>query len=159
KVVAQFAGYRDSMEIDGGAVAVGAGPIPLGPPLKGGNWKAFSGPSPDSHHRTALGAFEGRFTGAQRFAIDFGRIGPDGQPFNGNGGSNTDHRAWGAEVIAVADGVVAAALDGMPDVAPTLERNEQNGNRPDLQSVVGNWLALEVGPSRFAHYVHLQSGS
>jgi len=159
KVVAQFAGYQDPMEIDGGPVVVGADLIPLGPPLKGENWKAFAGPSPDSHHRKTLGAFEGRLTGAQRFAIDFARIGPDGKPFTGKGSNNQDHHGWGAEVIAVADGVVAAALDGMPDGTPTLERSAQNSNPPDLESAVGNWVALEVGPGRYAHYVHLQSGS
>jgi hypothetical protein len=34
KVVAQFAGYQDPIEIDGDPVAVGLEPIPVGPLLK-----------------------------------------------------------------------------------------------------------------------------
>ena len=159
KVLAQFAGYRDVVEMDGGPVPVESKPAVLGPPLKGENWKAFAGPSPGSHHRKALGAFEGRFTVAQRFAIDFARIGPDGKPFTGEGLNNQDHHAWGAEVIAVSDGVVVAAADGTADSTPTLERSSENSNQPDVASVAGNSATIEVGPGCYAHYVHLQSGS
>src|SRR5262249_15860031 len=85
RIVAQFAGYRDAMEITGDPVAVGAQPIQLGPPLKGESWKAHGGPSPDSYHRNALAAFEGRFTGAQRFAIACAKAARKGEPFTGNG--------------------------------------------------------------------------
>jgi hypothetical protein len=157
KVVARIDGFRDAVEIEGDEATVQADPILIGPPLKGENWKAFEGPSPDSHHRTALGALEGRFTSPQRFAIDFARIGPDGRPFRRDGLANKDHYGWGAEVIAVADGVVIAANDGMPDSAPTLGTSDQQPL--DIATAGGNRVTLEISPGRYAHYVHLQSGS
>jgi murein DD-endopeptidase len=61
-----------------------------------------------------------------------------------------DWNGFGSNVLAVAEGTVAAAVDDTPDDTP----------KPvALEHASGNYVALDLGDGSFAFYEHLQRGS
>ncbi len=143
--------------VDGGAVDVSAqSVISLGPPLAGSGWLALNGLSNESSHRRTLLAIDGRARIAQRFAIDWTRIAPDGQVFHGDPSKNDNWSPYGADVLAVADGDVVDLQDGIPENDPTLATK---AIPITLATVGGNYVILDLGRGRYAFYAHLQPGS
>jgi len=141
---------------DGPGVIVVTKPAPvLHAPLRGGSWVAFNALGAKDHRR-ALNAVDGRERIPQRFAIDWGRLGPDGRLRHRNGESNSDFYSYGAEVLAVANGRIVDAKDGIPENSGTTERNAREIT---VENVLGNYLVLDIGDGRFATYCHLQPGS
>ncbi|MFZ5468428.1 MAG: GSU2403 family nucleotidyltransferase fold protein [Myxococcota bacterium] len=55
---------------------------------------------------------------SQRRAADLVVVGPNGKTFRTDGKSNADYLAYGQKVLAVGDGTVVTAIDGVPDNAP-----------------------------------------
>ncbi len=143
--------------IEGAEVAVvSSKPVVLGPPLRGANWMALNGPGNSSIHRRALLPLSGKATIAQRFAIDWLRLGADGKNFSGDAKVNRSYSAWGAEAIAVADATVAGVKDGIPENVPGLR---SRAVPITLDTLVGNFVLLDLGQGRHALYAHLQPGS
>ena len=128
----------------------------LASPLRGAGWVALNGPSNTSGHRRALIAAVGRARIAQRFAIDWLKRGATGRPFEGNPRDNRSYFAYGSDVLAVADAVVARTKDGIPENVPGPgERAVPITN----ETVAGNHIVLDLGGSQFALYAHLQPGA
>jgi hypothetical protein len=130
--------------VSGGVTPVASASLPvLGPPLRSGPWVAVHDPLLDRGHRRYLYAVDGAARIPARFAIDWMRApGPGGAPPDGAG----------AEVLAVADGVVAALRDGVPDpVAGAVRPNA-------MEDAAGNFIALDIGGGSFAFYEHLRPG-
>jgi len=141
---------------DGGAVAVSTGkPVVLGPPLHGGDWLAANGPSNTSIHRRVMVAANGRYRFPERFAIDWLRMGADGKSYSGDPKDNKSYRAYGSEVLAVADGVVTATKDGLPENVPGIN---SRAIPITLETAGGNYVMLDLGGGQFAFYAHLQPG-
>lgn len=125
------------------------GPI-LGPPLRGGPWAAiYKADWPRGHRRVF---YDGRLPG--RTAIDWVRVDDLGRVATDDPDLPKSALGYGAEVLAVADAVVAAAHDG----APEAERLSQNGKHPE-DLAAGNYVSLDLGGGRFAIYEHLIPGS
>lgn len=138
-------------------VSVSTRRIPiLGPPLRGGCWVASHALSNASVHRRTVLALNGRSYDAQRFAIDWIRIGPDGQAFRGDPAQNRNWSAYGADVLAVADGTVIDARDGIPENDPT---SDNKAVPIDLSTVGGNHLLLDIGGGFSVFYAHLKPDS
>ncbi len=133
-----------------------APPVVLGAPLRGGCWIASHGLANASSHRRTLLALNGRATIAQRFAIDWIRVGADGQAFRGDPAVNRNWTPYGANVLAVADATVVEALDGVPENDPT---SDKKAAPITLTTVGGNHLLLDIGGGRYVFYAHLQPGS
>jgi murein DD-endopeptidase MepM/ murein hydrolase activator NlpD len=93
---------------------------------------------------------------AQRFAIDFVQLNPDGRSFTGDQKDNKNYRCYGAEALAVADGVVVATKDGIPENIPGAT---SRAVPITLETVGGNHIILDLGNGHFAFYAHLQPGS
>ena len=93
---------------------------------------------------------------AQRFAIDWLQVGPNGRPVEGDEKANEAYSGYGNEVLAVADGVVAATKDGIPENIPGLT---SRAVPITLETIGGNHVILDVGGGRFAFYAHMQPGS
>jgi Peptidase family M23 len=135
-------------------------PLVLGAPLRGGRWLAHNGPG---NHRSAhwgsVLIVGGRATIPQRFAIDFIGLDTSGRAVKGDfqKSSNTDWIGFGAEILAVADGIIREARDGIQDVPPLAENLPPS--EPTLPAVAGNYIVLELAANRFVHYVHLKQGS
>jgi murein DD-endopeptidase MepM/ murein hydrolase activator NlpD len=137
-----------------------ASPLVLGPPLRGGLWFAHNGPGDHlSAHWGSVLVQNGRTTVPQRFAIDFIGLNSAGRGVRGDlrQSSNADWIGFGADVLAVADGVVHEARDGIVDNVPLVEPPPPAGLR--LSDVAGNYVVLQLRANQFVHYVHLQRGS
>ena len=143
--------------LEGAVIAPATTPaIVIGPPLDGGDWLAANGPGRNSQHRRGFVPVEGRGRIAQRFAIDWVRRNPDGRTFSGDAKDNKSYRAYGAEVLAVADAVVSATKDGIPENIPG---PASRAVPITLETVGGNYVVLDLGGGRYAFYAHLQPGS
>lgn len=141
----------------GGAVRVDARPpLVLGPPLRGSGWVASHGLSNASSHRRTVIALNGAARIAQRFAIDWIRIGSDGQAFRGDPANNANWTPYGAEVLAVADGRVANVADGIPQNDPTADAKAVPIT---FENATGNHVVLDIGGGHFVMYAHLQPRS
>jgi hypothetical protein len=129
----------------------------LGPPLTGPDWVARSGPSNDSYHRRGILVIDGNAIIDRRYAIDWVRS-RNGATFSGDELDARSYYAYGEEVLAVADGRIMAAKDGIPENVPRHE-----GFRPavplSMDTIAGNTITLDVGGGQFAYYMHLQPGS
>ena len=137
-------------------IAVRRDAVVIGPPLRGGDWVAGNGPSHTSGHRRALIPVGGRAVIAQRFAIDWVRVRPDGKTFAGDQAHNGSYRAYGAEALAVADGVVVAVKDGIPENVPG---PTSRAVPMTLETLAGNHVVLDIGGGRYALYAHFQPRS
>ena len=142
------------------AVSVNAGPARvIGPPFRSGRWLAHQGPG---NHRSAHWgsqlADNGRVTIPQRFAIDF--IGVDGSGravrAEARTSANADWVGFGAEVIAVEDGVVRDLQDDVADNVPLAPLPLPRA--VSARGLYGNYVIVE-SKGRFVHYAHLQRGS
>jgi hypothetical protein len=127
----------------------------LDPPFREGTWLAANGPSNTSLHRRTLLAVNGRARIAQRFAIDWIKLGDSGLPYRGDPTQNASWFGYGEDVLAAADGVVTAAKDKIVDNVPLSTPSVPI----TLETVAGNHVIVEHGRSRFALYAHLQPGS
>jgi Peptidase family M23 len=128
-------------------------PVILGPPLRGDRWIAAASCCA-SYHRHAVLPINGRRYLAQRFAIDWIQVDAQHRLAEGDPTRNQSYPQYGAEAIAVADGVVVHVVDGLPESPP--------GAFPSnitLATADGNSVVLDLGGGRFALYAHFQPGS
>lgn len=135
-------------------------PVVIGAPLRGGGWRCGNGPAYNTAHQY-LAIREGRVFIAQRFAIDFQKVDSGGNilpsPFP-NEITNQMFYGYGAEVLAVADGKIAFVKDGIPENVPQASGEIKPAVPITRETMAGNWIALDLGNSRYAFYAHLQPG-
>ena len=152
------AGNSQEVVVEGARVTVNRkAPLVLSAPLRGAGWVAAEGPSNnDNHHRQAIIVIGGKARIAARFAIDWTRIDADGRFVQGDSANNANWHPYGAEVLAVANAVVADVKDGIPE-------NEGGTGKwavpLTLEVGAGNYVMLDLGKSNFAVYAHLQPKS
>ena len=135
-------------------------PLVVGSPFRGGAWLAHNGPG--QHRSPHWGSALLNGGGAripQRYAIDF--IGVDGKGSAVRGdfrkSTNQDWIGFGREIVAVVDGTVHAARDGLADNQPLVELPPPAS--PSAADTYGNYVILAVNDHTFVHYVHLQRNS
>lgn len=150
--------------VDGVDVVLPSSVAPvIGPPLRGGHWLAHEGPgASQSHHWGSLVAVNGNLTIPQRYAIDFVGVDNAGRAFKASvqdlqATKYADWIGYGADVIAVADGVVVGARDGEQEHAPLKAPAEPASLTTD--GLFGNYVVLAIGKDEFAGYAHLARGS
>lgn len=148
--------YPEELQTQSTRIPIDKRTLEITPPLRGGEWLAGNGPSNTSGHRRALVPVGGGVHIAQRYAIDFVQLREDGRTFTGDEKDNKNYRCYGAEALAVADAVVAATKDGIPQNVPGLN---SRAVPITLETVGGNHVVLDLGGGRFAFYAHLQPGS
>jgi murein DD-endopeptidase len=147
-------GEKDNV-IDGAQVTVNRRrPVVLGAPLRGEGWLAAGGLSNMSYHRRVITALGGKARIPQRFATDWAKLGADGSSFHGER-ANTNFYGYGAEVLAVADAVVAEVRDGIPENLTADDREVPL----TLETAGGNSVVLDLGKGNFAWYAHLKPQS
>lgn len=126
----------------------------LGPfTSRAGLWGVANGPSNTSVHRRTILAINSRPYISQRFAIDWVMV-KDGENHRGDPSKNESYYCYGAEILAVADGVVEAVKDGIPENVP----EQAPKVKINLDTVGGNYVALRIAPNRYAMYAHMQPG-
>lgn len=140
------------IEVVGGAVRVAPGAAPvLGAPLRGGPWAALYDPGMERGHRRVIYAVDGQARIPGRHAVDWMVAGPSGRHGARNPWAESD--GFGADVLAVSDGVVAATRDGVPEPEKGAARAPVA-----LADAPGNYVALDIGGGRYAFYEHLAPG-
>lgn len=125
----------------------------ISPPFNGGIWVAGDGPMNNANHRRSIFAIDGHIYSPERFAIDWVKVGPNGDSRHDGATKNENWWGWGEPVLAVADGEITEAVDQFPD-------NEPKVLPPvTLDNIGGNHIILKIAPDRFVTYAHLQKGS
>jgi hypothetical protein len=146
----------DELTVPDVRITVRDRPAPvIAAPLRGKSWLAVNGPSNGSRHRRALAPIAGHVHISQRFAIDWVKTGTDGKSFTGDPLSNASYLAYGADALAVADGVVTETKDGIPENVPQAEPAVPI----TLETIGGNHVIVDIGGGNFAFWAHLQPGS
>lgn len=141
--------------VEGALVAIDPEPqLVLGPPLRGGPWAAIHHPAWPRGHRRMIYAVDGRARIPGRYAIDWILLDNDGHLAHGDDDRTDAWYGYGADVLAVADSVVAATRDDVPESA-SIAAHPRNA----LEDATGNYIALDLGRGRFAFYEHLKPGS
>ncbi|WP_149194390.1 M23 family metallopeptidase [Luteimonas suaedae] len=141
--------------VRGGRVAVRTGaPVVLGPPLRDGPWAAVYDPSWERGHRRVVYAFEGRARIPDRFAIDWVKLDAGGRRAHGDEDAVGNWYGYGADVLAVADAVVVATRNDIPESATLSGRLQYR-----FEDGAGNHVVLDLGDDRYAFYKHLKPGS
>jgi Peptidase family M23 len=132
-------------------------------PLRG-VWYAGWGASFHTGHRWAI---------PEEFALDIAKIGESGLSHKGDGTRFDDYYAYGADVLAAADGrVISAANDRQEDSSAMQRPNEtqkayfarlqkEQGERlaKGPTAITGNYVMIDHGKNEYSLYAHLQPGS
>jgi hypothetical protein len=128
--------------------------VVLGPPLVGKGFIAGDGCCDSIRHVRALLPLDGRFTLAQRFAIDWEQADAQNRLVTGDTKVLGNYTIFGNDVLAVADGTVVASRNDLPEQVP--------GALPKslpLDQADGNFVVLDIGGGAFVLYAHMQPGS
>jgi murein DD-endopeptidase len=149
-------GAREPIVVEGGGATVRREPpIVLDPPLRGGPWAAVYDPLLARGHRASIYTIGGRARIPARYAIDFIRLDTNAARARGDESRVANWLGYGAEVLAVANGVVVEARDDLPEG----ELLEAARGPVPLENASGNHVTLDAGQGRFVFYEHLQRGS
>jgi murein DD-endopeptidase MepM/ murein hydrolase activator NlpD len=84
------------------------------------------------------------------------RLYEDGRTSKGDPSKNASYRAYGADVLAVADAVVQETHDKIPENVP-----DPIARAVPItpETLGGNFVLLDLGDGAYAFYAHLQPGS
>jgi hypothetical protein len=134
------------------------------PPLRGKDWVALAGlanTATAARHRRSMMVLEGTPRIGQRYAFDWVRLGDSGQTYQGDRRKNRSYYSYGAEVLAVANGVVVEVKDGIPENTPPADQKDVDEIEKTLtvETAMGNHVNLDLGGGVYAGYCHLQPGS
>jgi len=134
-------------------VPVRQDPVPiLSPPFNGGIWLAGDGPANDSNHRRSIFAIDGHIYSPERFAVDWIKVGTNGDSRHDGTTKNENWWGWGEPVLAVAEGEITEVLDEFPDNTPRVLPPVT------LDNIAGNHIILRIAQDLFVTYAHLQRG-
>ena len=86
--------------------------------------------------------------------MDFVGVDANGKTHRGAGERPSDYFGYGADVLAVSDGVVVAARDDFTEPATLAGAPE----RISIGDATGVYVTLDIGGGRYAFYEHLQPG-
>jgi hypothetical protein len=129
-------------------------PPVISPPLDGPRWVDANSCCDMTAHRMALNPLNGKLWAAERFAIDYLQMSPDGTVYRGDGSKLESYPYFGADIHAVADGPVVTAVDGLPE--------QVAGQTPTgltLEQYGGNHIIQDIGDGNYAFYAHLKTGT
>jgi hypothetical protein len=129
-------------------------PAVIASPLVGPNWVDANSCCDMTPHRMALNPLNGQLWAAERFAIDYVQLLPDGRMFNGDKTKLASYPGYGADIHAVAGGRVVAIVDGLPEQVPG-----QNPTGLPLDQYAGNHIVQVIDDGNYVLYGHLKTGS
>ena len=132
-------------------------------PLRG-DWFIGAGPTLHSHHRWGT---------MEEFAYDIVKLGDKGKTFSGDGSKFSDYYAYGAPVLAAANGEVVETVDNIPEDISAMRRPDEAQDAylkrllqeqakrlaGGAQAIIGNSVIIDHGAGEFSIYAHLQPGS
>jgi hypothetical protein len=125
-------------------------------PFTGDRWLAANGPSNKSIHRRAVIVLNGKPRSPERYAIDWIKLGEDGNSYTGDQYKNSSYHAYDVPILGVADGKIVAVKDGLPENVP---HTEKLAVAMTLANIAGNHIVEEIGGGLYAGYAHFIPGS
>ncbi|WP_036435142.1 M23 family metallopeptidase [Mycobacterium sp. URHB0044] len=129
-------------------------PPVIAPPLDGPRWLDANSCCDMTAHRMALNPLNGQLWAAERFAIDYVQLGPDGTLYHGDVAKPESYPYFGDDIHAVADGPVVSVLDGLPEQVPG-----QSPTGLPLEQYGGNHVVQDIGDGNYAFYAHMKTGT
>ena len=129
-------------------------PIVIAPPLAGPSWLDGDSCCEVGGHRGALNPINGQLWAAERFAIDYAQLSPDGRLFIGDKTKVESYPGFGADICAVTDGPVVIATDGLEEQVAG-----KNPTGLTLDQYPGNHIVQDLGDGNYAMYAHIKTGS
>ncbi|MCQ8893623.1 MAG: M23 family metallopeptidase [Methanolinea sp.] len=91
----------------------------------------------------------------QRYAQDWVLVDPaTGRLASGDAAIARNYFGFGREILAVGNGTVTDAFDGLPDI-PTI----YSAPPATLATAAGNYVILDLGDGKYACYAHMVNGS
>ena len=129
-------------------------PAAIAPPLSGPNWLDGNSCCDMTAHRNATNPLSGGLWAAERFAIDYVQLAPNGTMVTGDVNKLESYSYFGADIHAVADGPVVGVMDGMPEQVPA-----KNPTGLRLEEYGGNHIVQDIGDGNYAFYAHLKTDS
>jgi murein DD-endopeptidase len=126
----------------------------LGAPLQDGIWTAIYEPSWERGHRKVIYTLNGKARIPGRYAIDFIKMDTHGKYAKGDENNIGHWFGYGADVLAVADGVVTSIRDDFTE-SQTLSDHPKYS----AENATGNYISLKTKDNRFAFYEHLKPKS
>lgn len=130
--------------------------LQIQPPLRGKGWLAAEAATNTTGHRRTPLYIDDHPYFAQRYAVDWLQFGPDGRLFQESPEKNENWYCYGADILAVAAGVVVGVQDGIIENVPLSEKMAVEIN---LQSAPGNYVMIDHGGEHYALYAHMLPGS
>jgi Peptidase family M23 len=132
-------------------------------PLRG-VWYAGWGASFHTGHRWAI---------PEEFALDIAKIGESGLSHKGDGTRFNDYYAYGADVLAAANGRVTSVANDQPEDPSAMQRPNESQEAyfarlqkeqaerlaKGLTAIAGNYVMIDHGKNEYSLYAHLQPGS
>ncbi len=132
-------------------------------PLRG-VWYVGSGASVHTSHRWAV---------PEEFALDIAKVGETGLSHKDDGTRFDDYYAYGADVLAAADGRVISTANNQPEDPSAMQRpnetqeayfarlQKEQGERlaKGAMAIAGNYVMIDHGKDEYSLYAHLQPGS
>jgi murein DD-endopeptidase MepM/ murein hydrolase activator NlpD len=109
----------------------------------------------------------------EEFGLDIAKIGENGLTHRGDGRRFDEYYAYGADVLAVADGRVVAVVDDQPEDPAAMQRPDESQKdyfarlqkdqaariAKGTASLTGNYVLIDHGQNEFSFSAHLQPGS
>jgi hypothetical protein len=129
-------------------------PAVIAPPLYGPGWLDGNSCCDMTAHRMAMNPLNGQLWAAERFAVDYLQLSPDGTVYRGDQSKPESYPYFGADIHAVADGPVVAVLDGLPEQVAG-----QSPTGLSLEQYGGNHIVQDIGDGNYAFYAHLKTGT
>lgn len=133
-----------------------ASPIVISSPLRGDNWWTPNGPANNSIHRRTIIALGPAVVIPERYAVDWVKLGADGNSFHGDPKENGNYYAYRSEIHAVGDGRVVSVLDGVPENVPN---SPTMAVTITLANIAGNSVIEDLGGGHYALYAHMIPGT
>ncbi len=146
---------RQEITESGGEVTVDRQTVvSIGPPLHGERYVSADSCCDAVRHTRAALPVSGHVWLAQRYAVDWEELDAQGRIYAGPQEKLESYTIFGKPVVAVADAVVAAVIDGLPEQTPG-----QYPTNISLEEADGNSVILDLGEQRYAMYAHMQPGT
>ncbi|WP_158942162.1 M23 family metallopeptidase [Granulicella sp. S190] len=146
---------RQEIVESGGATTPDLQPVVrISAPLRGDRYVSADSCCDSTRHMRAAMPINGRVYVAQRYAVDWEQLDVDNRIYAGPREKLESYTIFGKPVYAVADGVVAVAVTGLPEQTP--------GKYPtniSIEEADGNAIIEDLGGHHFACYAHMQSSS
>ncbi|MEO8473754.1 MAG: M23 family metallopeptidase [Chryseolinea sp.] len=126
----------------------------LGAPLQTGIWAAIYNPEWPRGHRRVIYKTGGIDRIPGRFAIDFMKLDDEGHYAKGDENVIANWYGYGADVLAVADGVVASTRDDFKESKTISDHPEY-----PAEKATGNYISIKIDDRHYAFYEHLKPKS